>query len=91
VIPKTAKHFKAIYAFLNFMLEPKNAKQNAEYVGYATPNDKAKAMLPKAIRNDKQFYPEPKTIGKLQVYDDLGLKTVGMYNDLFLEFKMHRS
>ncbi|MCI1913939.1 MAG: ABC transporter substrate-binding protein [Schleiferilactobacillus harbinensis] len=91
VIPKTAKHFKAIYAFLNFMLRPENAKQNALYVGYATPNDKAKALLPKDVRNDKQFYPPTDIIGKLQVYEDLGLKTVGMYNDLFLEFKMHRS
>jgi len=49
VIPKTAKHYKAIYAFLNFMSEPKNAAQNAEYVGYATPNAKAKALLPKAV------------------------------------------
>ncbi|ERL66257.1 ABC transporter substrate-binding protein [Schleiferilactobacillus shenzhenensis] len=91
VIPKTAKHFDAIYAFLNFMLEPKNAAQNTEYVGYATPNTKAKALLPKDVRNDKQFYPDADTVSKLQVYEDLGLKTVGLYNDEFLEFKMHRS
>lgn len=89
VIPKTAKHYKAIYAFLNFMLEPENAAQNAEYVGYATPNEPAKALLPKAIADDKQFYPSNQVISKLQVYADLGNRMVGIYNDKFLEFKMY--
>ena len=29
------------------MLEPENAAQNAEYIGYSTPNEKQKALLPK--------------------------------------------
>lgn len=56
VIPKTAKHFKAIYAFLNFMNQPENAAQNAKYIGYSTPNNKALKLLPKSVRDDKQFY-----------------------------------
>lgn len=90
VIPRTAKHYKAIYAFLNFMMRPENAAQNAQYVGYATPNDKAKALLPAAVRNDRQFYPDAQTMQHLEVYDDLAPKVVGEYNDLFLEFKMYR-
>ena len=31
VIPKTSKNEEGAYAFLNFMLEPENAAQNAEY------------------------------------------------------------
>ncbi|PWG00091.1 ABC transporter substrate-binding protein [Levilactobacillus bambusae] len=89
VIPKTAKHYDAIYAFLNFMMEPKNAAQNAEYIGYATPNQKAKALLPKSIRDDRQFYPDQKTLSHLEVYQDLSPDKVGEYNDLYLEFKMH--
>ncbi|AVK61738.1 spermidine/putrescine ABC transporter substrate-binding protein [Lactobacillus sp. CBA3605] len=89
VIPKTARHFKAIYAFLNFMSNPKNAAQNAAYIGYATPNRAAKALLPKAIRNDRQFYPDDKTIRHLQIYQDLSPAKVGLYNDRYLEFKMH--
>ena len=89
VIPKTAKHFDAIYAFLNFMSEPKNAAKNAEYIGYATPNKKAKALLPKAIRNDRQFYPDDQTIRHLQIYKDLTPAKVGLYNDRYLEFKLH--
>lgn len=90
VIPRTAKHFDAIYAFLNFMMKPENAAQNAEYVGYATPNDAARKLLPAAIRNDRQFYPNKATMDNLEVYRDLDPKIVGIYNDLFLEFKMYR-
>ncbi|MFC6260222.1 ABC transporter substrate-binding protein [Levilactobacillus fujinensis] len=89
VIPKTAQHYNAIYAFLNFMSEPKNAAQNAEYIGYATPNKKAKALLPKSIRDDREFYPDQKTIDHLQVYRDLSPNIVELYNDRYLEFKMH--
>lgn len=88
VMPKTAKHKAAAYAFLNFISEPKNAAQNAEYIGYATPNKKALALLPKSIREDKQFYPDAKTVSHLQVYSDLGQKWTEKYNDAFLEFKM---
>lgn len=90
VIPKTAKHKKAAYAFIDFMLKPENAAQNAQYVGYATPNRKARALLPRAIRSDQQFYPSAATFKNLEVYQDLGPKKVELYNDLFLTFKMYR-
>ncbi|MBA2796669.1 ABC transporter substrate-binding protein [Streptococcus porcinus] len=90
VLPKTMKHEKEAYAFLNFINEPKNAAQNAEYIGYATPNTKAKAILPKEIKEDPAFYPTNETIKKLEVYDNLGNYWLGVYNDLYLQFKMYR-
>ncbi|MGY3765795.1 ABC transporter substrate-binding protein [Vagococcus vulneris] len=90
VIPKTAKNINGAYDFINFMLEPENAAANAEYIGYSTPNKKAKAILPESITNDKQFYPDDKTIENLEVYEDLGSNYLEVYNDLFLQFKMYR-
>ncbi|WP_159722259.1 ABC transporter substrate-binding protein [Enterococcus sp. CSURQ0835] len=90
VIPKTVKNRKGAYDFINFMLKPENAKQNAEYIGYATPNKKARALLPKSVSNDPQFYPDDQTLKHLEVYQDLGPKYLGIYNDLYLEFKMYR-
>ena len=55
VIPKTAKHIKEAYAFINFMLQPENAAQNAEYIGYATPNTEARNFLPNDIKENKSF------------------------------------
>lgn len=90
VIPKTSKNQEGAYDFINFMLKPEIAKQNAEYIGYSTPNKTALAMLPKNISGDKQFYPDDKTISHLEVYKNLGAKYLGIYNDLYLEFKMYR-
>ncbi|HEY4552669.1 MAG TPA: ABC transporter substrate-binding protein [Bacillaceae bacterium] len=90
VIPKSAQNVDGAHQFINFMLDPENAAQNAEYVGYSTPNAIALELLPDEIKNDKRFYPDPELTEKLEVYDNLGKKMLAYYNDLFLEFKMHR-
>ncbi|BDR58759.1 ABC transporter substrate-binding protein [Xylocopilactobacillus apicola] len=90
VIPRTAKHFDAIYKFLNFMNEPENAAQNTKYVGYSTPNRAAKKNLPRSIVENKSFYPAETTMEHLDTYRDLGQEIVEDYNDLYLEFKMSR-
>lgn len=90
VIPKTAQNKEGAYAFINFMLEPENAAQNAEYIGYSTPNEKALALLPKEITEDEQFYPSDERLTHLEVYENLGSQYLGIYNDLFLELKMYR-
>jgi len=48
VIPKNGKKIKKqAYAFINFMLNLKNAAQNAEYIVYSdTKMKKAKKQLP---------------------------------------------
>ncbi len=89
-IPKTAKNIKAAYAFINFMQEPKNAADNAEWVGYSTPNDKAKALLPKEMRTDKEYYPDAAVIKDDEAYTDLNPYWTGVYNDLYLQFKMNK-
>lgn len=88
VIPKNARHKKAAYQFINFMLEPRHAAQNARYIGYATPVKQAKRYLPAKVTNDPAFYPTKSEMRHLHAFKDLPLKTVGQYNDRFLEFKM---
>lgn len=90
VIPKTAKNIEGAHKFINFMLDPKNAAANAEYVGYSTPNEKALEYLPKEISGDKRFYPDLDKAEGLEVYENLGKRMLAHYNELFLEFKMHR-
>lgn len=90
VIPKTAKNIEGAHAFINFMLDPKHAAQNAEYVGYSTPNKAALRYLPKDVANDQRFYPDLDSVGRLEVYENLGKRMLAYYNELFLEFKMHQ-
>lgn len=90
VIPTSAKNYEGAHQFINFMLDPENAAQNADYVGYATPNEGALAFLEPEVAEDERFYPNPKVTEKLEVYKNLGKRMLAHYNDLFLEFKMHR-
>ena len=89
VIPKTSKNEDAAYKFINFMLRPENAAQNAKFIGYATPNEKAKELLPEDVTSDEQFYPDLSSIGKAEVYEDLSPEMLQLYNDLFLKFKIN--
>ncbi|MGX7111351.1 ABC transporter substrate-binding protein [Gemella cuniculi] len=89
VIPKTSKNEEAAYKFINFMLRPENAAKNAEFIGYATPNLKAKELLPKETVEDEQFYPDLDTFKKVEVYEDLSPEMLQLYNDLFLKFKIN--
>ena len=72
------------------MLKPENAAQNAEYIGYSTPNKGAMKILPKSITSDRQFYPTEKQLDKMEVYSNLGQYYLQKYNDLYLELKMYR-
>lgn len=90
VIPKTSKNVEAAHQFINFMLDPKVAAQNADYVGYSTPNKKALEHMPKDVVNDQRFYPSVELTERLEVYENLGPHMLAYYNELFLEFKMHR-
>lgn len=89
VIPKTAANVEGAHEFINFMLDPEHAAQNAEYVGYSTPNAGALEILPEEISSDERFYPDEEMTAKLEVYDNLGKRMLAHYNDLFLIFKMH--
>ena len=90
VIPKTAKNVKGAHEFINFMLDPKNAAKNADYVGYSTPNEAALKLLDRDVREDKRFYPDKQVTDTLEVYENLGKEMLAHYNELFLEFKMHK-
>ncbi|ARJ51541.1 ABC transporter substrate-binding protein [Staphylococcus lutrae] len=88
VIPKTAQNVEGAHRFINFMLDPKVNQQNTEWVGYATPNETAKAHLPKELREDTRVYPTHERQRRLEVYHDLGLDVLNEYNERFLNFKM---
>ncbi|MGG0718281.1 ABC transporter substrate-binding protein [Robertmurraya massiliosenegalensis] len=89
VIPKTAKNIEGAHEFINFMLDAEVAAQNTEWVSYSTPNKEALQYMPEEMVEDERFYPSPELTEKLEVYENLGKKNLALYNDLFLQFKMH--
>jgi len=88
VIPKTAANIDGAHAFINFMLRADVAAQNAEYVGYSTPNAAAMELLDEEITGDERFYPPEEALERMEVYENLGLEWTGKYSEYFLRFKM---
>lgn len=88
IIPKTADNTDGAHEFINFMLDAEVAAQNADYVGYSTPNQAAMELMDPEVTGDERFYPTEEIRSRLEVYENLGLEMLGIYNELFLEFKM---
>lgn len=88
IIPSTSDNVEGAHAFINFMLDPEVAAQNADYVGYSTPNEAAIELMDPEVTGDERFYPPEELRDRLEVYENLGLEMLGVYNELFLEFKM---
>lgn len=87
-IAHTAVNIEGAYAFINFMLRPENAARNAEYVGYSTPNEKAKELMDPEVTSDETYYPSEEIINSLEHYEYLGNDWIQKYNEAFLDFKM---
>jgi spermidine/putrescine-binding protein len=90
VTPKSSKHPKEAAAFINFMLDPDNAFQNSEAVGYTSPNTEAlkkmKEAYPEIFQMDA-YWPSAEMLKKSEVYVDLGdVKT--LYNQLWTEARV---
>ena len=56
-IPKDAKHPEAAYRFINYLLEPKVAAANTNFIHYANPIPTATPLVDEAIRTDPTIYP----------------------------------
>lgn len=87
-IPYTAQNIEGAYAFINFMLRPENAAQNALYVEYATPNEAAKELLPEEMSTDPLLYPDMSELTEIEHYEYLGQEWIEVYHHHFLTFKM---
>ena len=56
----------AAHLFLNFVLRPDIAAQEARYTRYATGNRSALALLDEELRNDRATYPSEEVLTKLE-------------------------
>ncbi|WP_195940915.1 ABC transporter substrate-binding protein [Romboutsia sp. 1001713B170131_170501_G6] len=85
-IPKTAQNKKEAEMFINFLLEPENAKQNAEYIGYSIPNTGAIELLDEQTTENPVAYPPKKLLDKCETFIDLGDK-IKLYDRAWIELK----
>lgn len=77
VIPASAKNKEGAEAFINFLTDPENSKQNVDYIGYYTPNSKTFDMLDEDI---KESYPSSEILNNCEIFRNLDKETLDFYN-----------
>jgi len=85
-IPKGATNLYTSHIFINYMNDAQRAAQNAEFVGYGTPNEAAKALLPEDMLNNPGISPPAETFARLQWIEDVG-DALELYDRIWTEFK----
>jgi spermidine/putrescine transport system substrate-binding protein len=72
--------------FINYLNYPDVAAQNAEWVGYGTPNLAAKRVMTPDFLADESIYPLPEVAARLQWIQDVG-DALGLYDRAWAEIK----
>ena len=85
-IPSTAKHKKEAEMFINFLLDPKNAAINADYIGYSIPNTGALELLDEEVTSNPVAYPSEEVLDKSETFIDLG-NDIKLYDRAWIELK----
>lgn len=86
IIPKTSDNTEAAEAFISFLCDPEVAAQNAEYIGYSTPNAAALEILGEEYINDPTYNPPQELLDKCEIFHDLG-DFITVYNDAWNRIK----
>lgn len=74
------------WSFLNFMNEPANAAQAAQYIFYASPNDGAEKLLPEEFLENTFIYPDEKSLEKSEFYRALPARIEKKSNQSYTRF-----
>ncbi len=85
-IPVGAPNAYTAMVFINYLHYPEVAAQNAEFVGYGTPNAAAKEFMDPDILSNQGIYPPPEVASHLQWIQDVG-DALGLYDRIWTEFK----
>lgn len=83
VVSRASKNKKLAYQFIDFLNEPGNAAQLAEFVYYATPNKAAEKLLPGEFLSDETIYPSEEVLDKCEIYTDLPPMVTRIRNEIF--------
>lgn len=71
VVLQSSMNKDLAYAFINFVNNPENAAQMAEFVYYATPNKAAEKLLPAEFLEDTVIYPGQEALSKSEFHNPL--------------------
>lgn len=83
VVMQESRNKDLAYAFINFLNEPENAAQLAEFVYYATPNKSAEKLMPTEFLEDSVIYPSEEVLSKCEAYKPLAPRATKKRNTQF--------
>jgi len=86
MIPLNAPNAYTAMVFMNYTQYPEIAAQNAEWVGYATPNKAAKEFIDPDMLSNESVYPPAEVEARLQWIEDVG-PALELYDRIWTEFK----
>ena len=89
-IPKDAKNVDNAYAFINYLLDPKVAAANTNYVTYPNPVPESKTMVDKSLADDPTIYPPADVDAKLFTFAVLPPEVDRQYTRIWTELKTGR-
>lgn len=85
-IPVDAPNAYTAMVFMNYTQYPEVAAQNAEFVGYGSPNEASKEFIDPELLADEGVYPPPEVEARLQWIEDVG-PALELYDRIWTEFK----
>jgi spermidine/putrescine transport system substrate-binding protein len=86
-IPKGAAHVEEAHAFIDYVLRPEVSATISEAMGYSSPNTKAVALLPEAMKKNNIVNPAPEMVAKGEFLDSLDEKTLKIYEQYWVKLK----
>ena len=89
-IPKDAKNVAEAHALIDYLLRPEVAAKNSNMISYANGNGASRALIDKAIIEDKTIYPDGATMKTFYIIQSHDQKTQRLMNRLWTKIKTGR-
>ena len=83
-----ARHRANALRLIDYLLEPKVAAQNADFVRYATPNAAAAPFTDPVLRRDPRVYPPPRQMDALMMHHVLDPEQTETWNQIWADVKV---
>lgn len=89
-IPKDAKNVAEAHELINFLQRPDIAARNSNFISYANGNAASRALIDKAILEDRTVYPDQATMARLYTISAHDQKMQRLVNRLWTRIKTGR-
>ncbi len=86
-VPKNAQNYEAAMLYLNFLMEPYVALQNAEYIRYTCPNTGVVNHPDYSLKDYECLYPKDASSIKATYYTNLDPEIIAYYDELWNRVK----